>query len=165
MPDDVSDELQESPDSPDESRVTPRNKALDLLSRREHSRLELRTKLAAREYSSAEIEPTLDVLVADGLLSDERFAEAYFTARKRVGRGPVRIRLELEQRGVNSGIIHQYLDEYAVEWLSLAKDVRRRKFGSELPLEYQEKARQMRFLEQRGFTHEQIRAAVDDNRD
>jgi regulatory protein len=144
------------------SALSPRNKAMNLLARREHSQLELRTKLAAREYSPEEIEATVTALVADGLLSDERFAEAYITARIRTGQGPVRIRGELKKRGVGAEIIGMHLDDTGLEWHSLAREVRSKKFGEGMPVEFKEKAKQMRFLEYRGFTSEQIRQAFDD---
>jgi len=143
--------------------LSPRNKAMNLLALREHSCAELSRKLAARDYSPEEIEATVTALVADGLLSDERFAEAYIAARMRVGRGPVRIRGELKQRGVDADAIHLHLDDASLDWCSLAREVRSRKFGEAQPKEYKEKARQMRFLEYRGFTGEQIRIALDED--
>ena len=143
--------------------LSPRNKAMNLLALREHSCAELSRKLAARDYSPEEIEATVTALVADGLLSDERFAEAYIAARMRIGRGPVRIRGELQQRGVDPDTIRLHLDDASLDWHSLAREVRSRKFGEAQPTEYKEKARQMRFLEYRGFTGEQIRIAVDED--
>jgi regulatory protein len=57
------------------------------------------------------------------------------------------------------------LNERDDDWESHAKNVRRRKFGAEEPRDFREKARQMRFLEYRGFTHDQINAAVAAVRD
>jgi regulatory protein len=136
---------------------------MNLLSRREHSLAELRTKLIARDYSPEEIEPALQRLAADGLVSDERFAEMFIASRMRKGQGPVRIRMELEKRGVAAELISLHLGVMALEWHSLAKQVRSRKFGVQQPDEFKEKARQMRFLEYRGFTGEQIRAAVGED--
>jgi regulatory protein len=143
------------------STLSPRNKAMNLLARREHSQAELRTKLAVREYSPEEIEATVAALLADGLLSDERFAEAYITARMRTGQGPVRIRGELKQRGVAAQIIGAHMDDASLEWHSIVREVRSKKFGEGMPVEFKEKAKQMRFLEYRGFTSEQIRLAFD----
>ncbi len=133
---------------------------MNLLARREHTRAELCTKLAAREYSPEEIEATVTALVAEGLLSDERFAGAFVAAKMRVGQGPVRIRMELKKRGVDTEIIQLHLGNSEIEWCSLVKEVRSKKFGEVVPEEFKEKARQMRFLEYRGFTGEQIRAAL-----
>jgi regulatory protein len=142
---------------------SPRNAAMTWLARREHSFAELRTKLAARDYSSEEIDKTLKELAADGLVSDERFAESFIAARMRRGQGPVRIKMELEKRGVDAELIRLYTDDAGLKWHSLAKQVRLKKFGDDRPADFKAKARQMRFLEYRGFTGEQIRAAVDGN--
>lgn len=144
-------------------KTSPRNTAMNWLARREHSQAELRTKLAAREFHTDEIEQAVAGLVSDGLVSDERFAESFITARVRKGQGPVRIRMELKRRGVDAETIQLQLDEAGMSWHSLARDVRCRKFGSEQPAEFKEKARQMRFLEYRGFTGDQIRSAVGDD--
>lgn len=69
--------------------------------------------------------------------------------------------MELKRRGVGPATIHLHLDDASLDWDSLVRDVRSRKFGEAQPKEYKEKARQMRFLEYRGFTGEQIRIAVD----
>jgi regulatory protein len=136
---------------------------MNLLARREHSRGELREKLAVRKYSPEDIEAALKGLVEDGLISDERFAECFIVSRKRNGQGPVRIRMELKKRGVDSDTIRQYLDDVAHDWNALAREVRDRKFAGQAPDDFTEKARQMRFLEYRGFTSDQIKAAMGDD--
>ena len=77
------------------------NKALDLLSRREHSRKELYLKLTKRFESKEDINFNLDRLEEKNLLSDSRFAEEYVQARRKKGFGPIKISAELEKRGVN----------------------------------------------------------------
>ncbi len=72
---------------------------MDLLSRREHSCTELRRKLALREFAEDEIDQAVTALAAEGLASDERFAESFVTARVRRGQGPRRIQLELDAAG------------------------------------------------------------------
>ncbi|MEJ2140202.1 MAG: regulatory protein RecX [Gammaproteobacteria bacterium] len=145
--------------------ASPRNMAMNWLARREHSQAELCAKLAEREFSPAEINAAVASLVADGLVSDERFAEAFTAVRTRKGQGPVRIRMELKRRGVGDELIRMQLDEAGIDWRNIAADVRRKKFGAMMPADYKEKARQMRFLEYRGFTGDQIRSAVGDDFD
>ena len=142
---------------------TPRNQAMNWLARREYSTKELRVRLAARDYESEDIEAAITGLVADGLVSDERFAESFVAARMRKGQGPVRIRMELEQRGVDAATIRFYLEEAGLDWHGLAREVRERKFGQEQPGGFKEKARQMRFLEYRGFRGEHIRSALSED--
>ena len=81
------------------------NKALDLLSRREHSRKELFLKLTKRFESKEDINLTLDSLEGKNLLSDSRFAEEYVQARRKKGFGQIKISAELEKRGVNELLI------------------------------------------------------------
>ena len=147
------------------SRLSPRNMAMNLLARREHSQLELRDKLAKREVSADLIEATVTALIADGLQSDDRFAEAFVASRVRTGKGPVRIRMELNRRGVNDDLIALHVDAAGLEWGRLAREVRHKKFGAAVPSEYKEKARQMRFLEYRGFSGAHIGAALGDDFD
>jgi regulatory protein len=140
--------------------ASARKKAMDLLSRREHSILELRTKLLGRDFPSADIDAALARLVEEGLLSDERFTEAYIASCVRKGHGPTRIRLELERRGVAESLIADYLERTDIDWNQLAGAVRHKKFGEKPVSDYREWARQAKFLQYRGFTNEQIRKVL-----
>jgi regulatory protein len=141
-------------------KTSPREQAMNFLARREHSVAELQVKLAARDFDTAEIEVTVATLVREGLASDERFAEAFTASRKRQGKGPVRIRVELERRGISDELIAACTATDPAQWLELARSVRQKKFGNPPADDYRERARQARFLQYRGFTVEQIRAAM-----
>jgi len=141
---------------------SPRNKGLDLLSRREHSVAELRAKLVLRDFDPDAIDAAIESLVHDGLLSDDRFAAAFVASRIRKGQGPVRICGELKQRGVADELIAAHLEQVDVDWTELARSVRDKKYGAAPSTEYREQARQSRFLQHRGFSGEQIRAALGD---
>jgi regulatory protein len=145
--------------------ASPRNLAMNWLARREHTLAELRAKLSERDFSPAEIESAVVTLAADGLVSDDRFAESFIAVRMRKGQGPVRICMDLQQRGVSAELIAMHLDPRSPEWLKLAREVRNKKFGTEIPADFKEKARQMRFLEYRGFSSAHIRSAMDDDFD
>ena len=142
---------------------SPRNLAMNWLARREHSQAELREKLAAREIEPEIISITVKKLASEGLVSDERFAEAFVAARIRKGQGPVRIRAELKKRGVGAELVQLHVYDAGHDWVALARDVRRKKFGDPVPAEFKEKAKQMRFLEYRGFFSEQIQAAIGES--
>lgn len=135
--------------------------AVRLLSRREHSTEELRRKLASKGYPEASIATVLTKLGAKKLVSDERFASGYVHHRARRGKGPVRIRSELRQQGITDTQIQQEVGSPAMDWNQLAGEVRRRKFGAELPRSPGERAKQARFLQYRGFNSDQIRAALN----
>jgi regulatory protein len=130
-----------------------RRSAMDLLARREHSRLELARKLHRRYSEYDLIEAALDKLVSDSLLSDERFTEVYVTYRKRAGFGPVRIAGELRERGVSDSLTNRYLDGADGSWRDAAAAARDKKFGPQPVTDLTEKARQQKFLSYRGFRH------------
>jgi regulatory protein len=130
---------------------------MDLLARREHSRRELRTKLISRNFSPLEVDVVLDQLAEEGLLSDERFAEAYVASCLCRGHGPKRIRKELEERGVPDVFIVEHLEQPEIDWSELAVKVRYKKFGDQTVSNFREWAQQAKFLQYRGFTNGQIR--------
>lgn len=130
-----------------------------LQARREHSRAELTRKLVARGFSTADIARELEALSERGWQSEDRFAESYCSMRAAAGFGPRRIRAELTERGITHEQIAEALAGLEVDWGVAAALARTKRFGSTLPDDAREKARQARFLEYRGFTHDDIRAA------
>jgi len=133
-----------------------RNSALDFLARREHSEVELRRKLATRGFDADLVETTLAGLVAENLLSNARFVESFVHSRFQRGSGPQKIHAELRGRGIDDELINDSIAGYDRQWQELIRQVREKKFGADMPEDYKERARQMRFLQQRGFTPEQI---------
>jgi regulatory protein len=131
-------------------------RACDFLGRREHSRKELQHKLARRCEDEVLIEKLLDKLADEGLQSDERFTESFVHHRVNNGKGPLKIQQELNQRGVDQNLISIYLDSAEFDWLTLANEVRTKKYGKEVPADYQKQALQSRFLYSRGFSGEHI---------
>jgi len=131
-------------------------RACDFLARREHSRKELQQKLFRRCEDESLIEEILDKLADEGLQSDERFTESFVHHRVNNGKGPLKIRQELNQRGVDQNLISIYLDSEDFDWLTLANEVRTKKYGNEAPVDYQKQALQSRFLYSRGFSSEHI---------
>jgi len=135
---------------------------MDFLARREHSELELARKLAMRGYTADIVAATLADLVADSLLSNARFADAFMHSRIQRGSGPQKIRAELRERGIPDDLIDSSLDAHADSWRELARQVRAKRFGNDQPGDFREHSRQMRFLQQRGFSAEQISGAFRD---
>ena len=131
--------------------------ALDILARREHSVAELREKLQSREFPADEVEQTLSALLADGLLSEQRFIDSFLASYTRRGHGPLWLRAELERRGIDAARIATALAEQTVDWAAQARTVREKRFGPDQPADYKDRARQSRFLQYRGFTSEHIR--------
>jgi regulatory protein len=139
-----------------------RKTAMDFLARREHSRYELFSKLDMRGFDESEINSVIDQLQKENLQSDERFAEAYLKSKTNRGYGPVRVRQELHDRGITDEMIALVLAENEQGWLDVAKHERIKKFGADRPNNYEEKAKQMRFLQYRGFTFDQINKVLGD---
>jgi len=100
----------------------------------------------------------VEALVAEGLLSNARYAESFIHSRFQRGQGPQKIRAELRERGVDEALIEAGLELYAPHWQGLLESVRLKRFGPARPEDFRERSRQMRFLMQRGFTAEQIDA-------
>lgn len=176
--------------------ATLTERALRLLATREHSRFELRRKLLrrrasspkprenanetanerankkpnemAKEQAQAEVDTVLDDLARRDLLSDVRFAEAFVRRGVDRGRGPIKIRADLRNRGVMEDIIDDTLtfpDEF---WLRRAREVQAKRFGSDgagaggdssdagALANRSEWARRARFLASRGFASDII---------
>jgi len=130
--------------------------AVSYLARREHSALELNRKLAKAGFDELEIEQSLAELQQAGLQSDERFAESFVNSRINRGYGSIRIRMELQERGVASDIITDSLRQADIDWFALASEARRKRFGEHSPEDFKSRAKQQRFLQYRGFTHDEI---------
>ncbi len=142
-----------------------RKKAMDYLARREYGQRELEQKLIAAGFESATAIDAVHKLAEEGLQDDRRFVESFVQSRIGQGKGPVRIRQELGERSVNAAAIDAALDAVAEDWFELAKEIRAKKFGGDLPRDFTEKARQMRFLQYRGFETAHIQAAVSPHGD
>ena len=114
-----------------------------------------------RDYDEAAVQSVVATLGRENLQSDGRFAEVYIHSRIEKGHGPVRIKQELRERGINDDLINLHLDMHAPEWDQHATRAREKRFGKKLPEDFNARAKQMRFLQQRGFSGEQIRKTFE----
>ncbi|MFP4075749.1 MAG: regulatory protein RecX [Halochromatium sp.] len=128
-----------------------RGRALKLLGRREHSRLELARKLRQRGYPKAPVEAVIESLVANGLLSEERLIAAYVSERLGKGFGPLRIRAELREKGLSEEAFQPYLELEDQALLDGLTQASRKRFGEREAEDRREQAKRARFLEYRGF--------------
>ena len=131
-----------------------RGRALGLLARREHSRTELKRKLSPKVEEGEDLESLLDDLVARGWLSDQRFVEQAVRAKAR-RMGASRIAHDLRSKGVDESLIAVAVATIRPGEASSMKDLWSRRFGDP-PANSTEKARQVRFLQARGFGLEAI---------
>jgi len=134
--------------------------AVGLLARREHSLLELRQKLHLRQFNSSDIEPVLQLLVEKNLQSEARFCEVFVRSRAERGYGPLRIRNELQQRGVAAELIGEQLAVYEFEWDEHLQRLLEKRLSHVIQLDRKGLAKQHRYLLGRGFSAEQIRKVL-----
>jgi regulatory protein len=144
---------------------TVRTAALALLAGRDFGRRELAERLIRKGYPQELVEPVLAELVAERSLSEDRFVGQFVAQHASRGQGPMRIRTELRERGIEPAAIDQALGEAEANWVESARAARRRRFGAEPPASFRERAKQARFLQYRGFSSEQIRAALGPGED
>jgi regulatory protein len=131
-----------------------KGRALRLLSSREHSRVELERKLAAREEEPGQLRRVLDELQAKGFINEQRVVESLL--HRRAGRlGAARIRQELQAKGLEPQMVARAVEGLRSSELQRARDVWRRKFDA-LPADARERGKQARFLAARGFGGEVI---------
>ena len=140
--------------SKDKTEPTLRVRALHLLARREHTRDELARRLAPHAEDQTEVERLLDQFAQHGRLSEERAIQQVVHARR--GKfGSRRIRQELVARGVDAERVAAAMAGLKATEDDALRAVWRRKFGR-APVSSAERARQVRFLQGRGFPLEAI---------
>lgn len=140
--------------------MSAKSVAVRLLSRREHSAFEIRDKLLKRDFDEQEITQAIVELQQGGWLSDERYAEAYIRMRRLKGFGPVRIAMELNERGVKESIVDDYLHAGDESWQQTLEQQYRKKYKNKSIEDYNDKAKRIRFLQYRGFTLDLIYQVV-----
>jgi regulatory protein len=138
--------------------ISLKARALRYLAAREHSRQELARKLSRYAQEGDDIEALLDSLEAANFQSQERFSESLVN-RRSARFGNSRILAELQTHGIEADKLDIIKQQLAEDEVQRACDVWRRKFGVP-PADPAEKARQMRFLQQRGFSHKAIQVAI-----
>ncbi len=127
-----------------------RVRAMQYLARREHSRAELHAKLLPHVHEGEDLDAVLDELEKRGWLSDERAATQLVHA-KRSRFGMQRITHELRQKGIAEELITAVLPALKDSELEAAREVWKKKFGT-APQDEKERAKQVRFLQSRGFS-------------
>ena len=132
-----------------------------LLGRREYSVGELDQRIRRKwpQLESAALEDLLEALIAENLLSDERFAESYVRMVMQKLQGPLKIRAGLRARGISDELISRELENHAGQWGGLAAEwLQRQHTGT---LDFEGRGRFYRRLINRGFSHDQAMEALD----
>jgi regulatory protein len=135
-----------------------KGRALRLLSGREYSRIELERKLIRFEEEPGTLSLALDDLQAKGFISEARVIESVI--HRRAGKlGLIRVRQELQGKGLDSEAVAQALSSLKASERERAQEVWRKKFGT-VAADAQDAAKQMRFLASRGFGGDVIRQVI-----
>lgn len=129
-----------------------------LLTRREHSQQELLAKLAVKGFERSTSKAVIDRLTEQGWQSNQRFSESYARYRIKKGIGPIKISFELQQRGIDEVDLDSIALDLADGWDEVIDSVYMKKYSDETQLKNKEWLKRSRFLQQRGFSSEMIRA-------
>ncbi|WP_337240396.1 regulatory protein RecX [Proteus faecis] len=140
--------------------------AIFMLSRRDYSTNELQHRIERRIRETEKGSPTapeylpqvIERLLESQYLDDNRTIYSFFRSYLNKSYGPLRIRQELRLKGFPSEIIDRVLEETDTDWYALCQDLKEKKFGTGKPKDYKEKAKQVRYLQYRGFTSDTINA-------
>jgi regulatory protein len=148
---------------------SPALRALGLLVRREHSRPELARKLAARGVAADEAAAAIDKMTAAGWQDDTRFAISLARTRACNGYGPLRIRAELATHRLAPEAITAAFAALAEagedDWPALARDLVRRRLGTEVAVDARLRRKAADLLMRRGFDGDSMRAAIRQDTD
>ncbi|WP_407910040.1 regulatory protein RecX [Lysobacter claricitrinus] len=134
-------------------------RALGLLTRREHSRKELTRKLVTRGVDTAEVDAAVGKLVEAGWQDDRRFAESLVRSRASGGYGPLHIRAELGTHDLPAELRQAVLDDFEGDWTEIARDLVVRRFGRIDDRRLRER-KAADYLLRRGFPGDVVRVAT-----
>ena len=137
-----------------------RRAALDWLARRDYSRAELTRKLRRKFGEDVELEALFGWLEEHRFLDESRYLDILIRSALDRGHGLLRLRQDLRQRGLPAALVDQALGELDVDWFEQARQLRERRFGPGPVTDPKEKARQLRYLQYRGFTTDQCLHAL-----
>ena len=135
-----------------------RSYAFAVLTRKEYSKAELIEKLALYAENRDEVIELVEELATQSYQSDQRVAETVLSSQKRKGKGPARIKLALKNKKIDSSLIADEIQE--IDWLTEAYQLKVKKYGVEVTKDPKLKAKQIRFLQYRGFDLDTIFKAI-----
>ncbi|OGT55414.1 MAG: hypothetical protein A3F43_03740 [Gammaproteobacteria bacterium RIFCSPHIGHO2_12_FULL_42_10] len=136
--------------------------ALALLLRRDYATQELIQKLKYKGYLADNINQVMDELARIGYLQDERYTANLIEKYRRKGIGPRRVLIELTKRGISEELIEKFLQDTDLVWQISAHTAWTKRFKGQKSQHRLERGKQIRFLQYRGFTDEQIKKVVNE---
>ena len=140
-----------------------RSLAFALLAKREYSQASLRKKLLELGAISDELDPLLEELAQQNYQSDERMAGMVMRSQIRQGKGPQRIKMALKKHEIDQSLLVDELKE--IDWFEEALQLKNRKFGTEISTDPKIKAKQVRFLQYRGYAMDVILKVIQHEND
>lgn len=132
-----------------------------MLARREHSFTEICRKLSLKGIVNEDFIPILEEFKQANIQCDKRFAESRARALYLKGAGPRKIKLDLQQHGIDESDAEVALEEIEADWFAAAKQVKVKKFGADKETDFKLAMKQKQFLQYRGFYQEHIEFAVN----
>lgn len=135
-----------------------RSYAFAVLTRKEYSKAELIEKLALYAQDRDEVIKLVEELAEQRYQSDQRVAETVLASQKRKGKGPARIQLALKNKKIDQDLIADEMQE--IDWTEQAYQLKLKKYGAEVTKDPKLKAKQIRFLQYRGFDLDTIFKAI-----
>ncbi len=135
-----------------------RSYAFALLTRRDYSQAELIAKLNLYAINPDEVSHLVEELAQQNYQSDQRVAELTLASQIRKGKGLQRIKQVLKAKQLDAELITEELQD--VDWLEQAYQLKVKKFGEEVTHDPKIKARQIRFLQYRGFDMDVIMKTI-----
>ena len=141
-----------------------RSYAFAVLTRKEYSKKDLIEKLALYAENREEVLILVDELSRENYQSDQRVAEMVVRSQIRKGKGPNRIKLALRAKSIDKELAQNDMNE--IDWYDEAYQLKVKKYGVEVSKDPKIKAKQIRFLQYRGFEMDAIMKAISrKNRD
>ncbi|CAG68250.1 MULTISPECIES: regulatory protein RecX [Acinetobacter] len=135
-----------------------RSLAFALLTRKEYSKSELIEKLKLYAVDENEVIQLVDELSDQHYQSDQRVAELVLSSQLRKGKGPNRIKQALKNKELDTALINDEIQD--IDWLEQAYQLKVKKFGTDVETDAKLKAKQIRFLQYRGFDMDIIMKAI-----
>jgi len=140
--------------------LSSKEAAIQLLSRRDHGEYELYQKLSLKGYEEQDVQAAVNFCIDHNYLDDLRYAKSQVRQHVYKGHGERRIRQELSQKRVAESVIEAAFEQEPQDWFELAKSAAEKKFKGIKAKDQKEYAKQVRFLQYRGYSFEQISYAL-----
>lgn len=168
---DSNDENSEDKEKSDQKNKRPgltgtrlRSYAFAVLTRKEYSKKDLIEKLALYAENREEVLTLVEELSRENYQSDQRVAEMVVRSQIRKGKGPNRIKLALRAKSIDKELAQNDMNE--IDWYDEAYQLKVKKYGVDVNKDPKIKAKQIRFLQYRGFEMDAIMKAISrKNRD